>query len=296
MKKTEDSFKGAFSLFGAALIYASFGLLIREMAKMFGDNSQVAFRFMVAFTALSVFFYIKKKVVKLPRAAIKNALALGVAFCVILLLFTISINNTKIANTVFLLYSGSIISSLLIGTLFLKEKLTPIKIVAIVLSLAGLAMYSSAILSLSIGVITAVLAGLVEGGANALRKQLKGYDRNTVLWYQFLIGSLVALGVVLLSGETIIKEVTLLPIIVGIIFGLLQIGLGNLLLYGFQHFDVNVGTVILACELIFAAILGWLFLSETPTGNEVLGGALIFIASIISTVDFKSLSKRLITA
>lgn len=99
----------------------------------------------------------------------------------------------------------------------------------------------------------------------------------------------------MLSGEIIIKEVTLLPIIVGIIFGLLQIGLGNLLLYGFQHFDVNVGTVILACELIFAAILGWVFLSETPTGNELLGGMLIFVASIISTVDFKPLFKRLRT-
>lgn len=291
-KNTSD-FKGASALFGAAFIYASFGLLIREMAKMFGNNAQVAFRFMVAFAVLSLFFYLKKKAVKLPKAAIKNALALGVAFCVILLLFTISVNNTKIANSVFLLYSGSIISSLLIGTVFLKEKLNTIKVVAIALSLIGLAMYSSAIFSLSIGVIAAIGAGLVEGGANALRKLLKGYDRNTVLWYQFAVGSFVAAVVVLLSGETIIRDVSTLPIIVGVVFGLLQIGLGNLLLYGFQHFDVNVGTVILACELIFAAILGWLFLSETPTGNEMLGGALIFTASIISTINFKQLARRL---
>lgn len=284
--------KGSSALFGAAFIYASFGLLIREMAKMFGNNAQVAFRFMVAFVVLSLFFALRKKAIKLPMAAIKNAFALGVAFCVILLLFTISVNNTKIANSVFLLYSGSITSSLLIGTVFLKERLNMIKIVAIVLSLIGLAMYSSAILSLSIGVVAAIGAGLVEGGANALRKSLKGYDRNTVLWYQFAVGSFVATAIVLLSGETIIKDVSISPIIVGVVFGLLQIGLGNLLLYGFQHFDVNVGTVILACELIFAAILGWLFLSEVPAGNELLGGLLIFTASIISTVDLSKFSVK----
>ena len=99
---------------------------------------------------------------------------LGFAFCGILLLFTISVNNTKIANSVFLLYSGSIISSLLIGTFVLKEKLTSIKIIAIILSLVGLAMYSNAITSLSVGVITAVLAGLIEGGCKRAAQNSQG--------------------------------------------------------------------------------------------------------------------------
>ena len=95
----------------------------------------------------------------------------------------------------------------------------------------------------------------------------------------------------LVSGESAIKDVSTLPIVVGIIFGLLQIGLGNLLLYGFQHFDVNVGTIILACELAFAAILGWIFLSESPSSSELLGGVFIFMASIFSAVNFKDLLK-----
>ncbi len=289
--KNNTSIKGASALLGAALIYASFGVLIREMAEMFGNNAQVAFRFFVAFAVLSLVIFLKKKTIKLPKDAIKKAIMLGLAFCAILLLFTISVNNTKIANSVFLLYSGSIISSLLIGTLILKEKLTLVKIVAILLSLIGLAMYSSAIFSLSVGVVTGVLAGLIEGGANALRKTLKGYDRNTVLWYQFAVGSIVATSVMLVSGEVAVKEVSTLAIVVGVVFGLLQIGLGNLLLYGFQHFDVNVGTIILACELIFAAIIGWIFLQESPNGNELLGGAFIFAASVLSAVNFKEVRK-----
>lgn len=286
-KQNSDA-SGAIALTGAALIYASFGLLIREMANSFGNNAQVAFRFMVAFMVLSLLLFVKKRSIKLPKVAIKKALGLGVAFCGVLLLFTISVNSTKIANSVFLLYSGSIISSLLIGTFVLKEKLTPIKILAIALSLIGLAMYAGEILSLSVGVVAAVLAGLIEGGANAIRKMLKGYDRNTVLWYQFAIGSIVAAVAVLASGEIAIKEVSFLPIMAGIIFGLLQIGLGNLLLYGFQHFDVNTGTVILTCELVFATLLGWIFLGEMPLISELIGGLLIFAASIINTVNFTS--------
>ena len=166
--------KGASALLGAALIYASFGLLIREMAKVFGNNAQVAFRFFVAFAVLSLVIFLKKKTIKLPADAIKKAVMLGFAFCGILLLFTISVNNTKIANSVFLLYSGSIISSLLIGTFVLKEKLTSIKIIAIILSLVGLAMHSNAITSLSVGVITAVLAGLIEGGCKRAAQNSQG--------------------------------------------------------------------------------------------------------------------------
>jgi len=293
MSKTNISkVNGVSALFGAAFIYASFGVLIREMAKMFGDNAQVAFRFMIALIVLSIVLHIKKKSLKLPSEAIKKALMLGLAFGGVLLLFTISVNNTKIANSVFLLYSGSIISSLIIGTIVLKEKLTSIKIIAIALSLIGLAMYSSALISLSIGITTAVASGLLDGVANAIRKTLKGYDRNVVLWYQFLLGSAFALLVMLVSGETIIEQAAFLPIIVGVVFGLLQIGLGNLLLYGFQHFDVNVGTVILACELIFSIVLGFIFFHEIPTSNELTGGLLIFVASIVSAVDFKRLFQK----
>lgn len=258
---------------------------------MFGDNAQVAFRFFLAFIFISFYNLFVKRPSKLPKEAIRKAAVLGVAFGAVVLLFTISVNNTKIANSVFLLYAGSIISSLLVGTIMLKEKIDGIKLAAIGLALFGLFMYSSALLALSIGVVTGLLAGLLDGISNGVRKTLKGYDRNAVLQYQFIFGALFGVIMVLISSEVTVKEVGALPILAGIVFALLQISLGNLLLYGFQHFDVNVGTVILATELLFATLIGWFFFSELPSINEVFGGIIIFAASILSVIDPKEVRK-----
>jgi drug/metabolite transporter (DMT)-like permease len=291
MKLTDRS-KGATALLGAAFIYACFGLLIREMSTMFGDNAQTAFRFVVAFALLGLFALFFKRPAKISRRTFIKIASLGVAFCGVVLLFTMSVNLTTLGNSVFLLYAGSIIASLLIGTLALKEKLTIVKIVAIVLSLIGLAMYSSALLSLSLGIIAAVASGILDGVSNSIRKTLGGVDRNTVLLYQYAIGSACALLVLAIAPQDAIQTVSAWPVLVGVVFAVLIILLGNLLLYGFQHFDVNIGTVILATELFFASLIGWLFFREVPATNEVIGGVIIFIASILSAVDIQALMKR----
>jgi drug/metabolite transporter, DME family len=287
-----DHTKGASALLGAAFIYACFGLLVREMAVMFGDNAQTAFRFVVAFALLGIFSLLIKRPVKISRQTLLKIVCLGIAFCGVVLFFTMSVNLTKLGNSVFLLYAGSIIASLLIGTLVLKEKLTTTKVIAIVLSLIGLGMYSSALLSLSLGVIAAVLSGLLDGVSNSIRKTLGGVDRGTVLLYQYGVGASCALVVLAIAPQDAIRIVSVWPVVVGVIFSALLIVVGNLLLYGFQHFDVNIGTVILATELFFALLIGWLFFQEVPATNEIIGGIIIFLASILSTVDIPALLKR----
>ncbi|KXK10685.1 MAG: EamA-like transporter family protein [Microgenomates bacterium OLB23] len=296
MNKVSTGLNGALALFGAAFIYSTFGILIRQLATMFGDGAQSAARFLLALVFITLFMSIKKEKAVLPKKAVIRASLLGITFGVVLLLFTISVNTTKIANSVFLLYAGSIISSLIIGTFIFKEKLTAIKIIAIVIALFGLLMYSNALLSVSIGVVTGFASGIFDGISNSLRKSLKGFSRNKLLQYQFAIGGAFLLLTTLITGEQIIKEVSLLPILVLIVFALLQVGLGNLLLYGFQHFDVNIGTVILSMELFFASIMGFLLFREVPTSKELLGGLLIFVASVLSAVDFKELFSKIKTS
>jgi drug/metabolite transporter (DMT)-like permease len=252
----------------------------------------VAFRFVFAFIFLALFALIRKRGEKLSREMLIKSAILGIAFCGVVILFTISVNLTKLGNTVFLLYAGSIVTSLLIGTLMLKEKLTPMKIVAICLALVGLAMYSSALLSLSLGVVTAVLSGVLDGVSNSIRKTLRGIDRNSILLYQYAFGSLTALLVLAAAPQDSIRTIGVWPVVAGLVFSVLLIGLGNLLLYGFQHFDVNVGTVILATELFFASLIGWVFFREVPASNEILGGIVIFLASILSAVDISAIVRR----
>lgn len=286
-----DKLKGSSALFSAAFIYSTFGILIRQMAVMFGDSAQTAARFGLAFVFIIILNFVRRQSIILSKEALVKACLLGITFGFVVLLFTISVTNTKIANSVFLLYAGSMISSFIIGTFFLKEKLTVIKIIALTIAFAGLYMYSDAFLVMSIGVVTGLLSGLFDGISNAIRKTLKGVNRNSILTYQFLFSSLLAGLVLIVSGDVLIKEISLLSVIAVVVFAILQIWLGNLLLFGFQHFDVNIGTVILATELFFATILGFLLFQEIPTSKEIIGGLLIFLASALSVVDLKRILK-----
>jgi drug/metabolite transporter (DMT)-like permease len=293
MVKEVKNVSGAGALLASAFIYGSYGLLVREMSKMFGNSTQVAVRFALAAVIIALFNVGMRKALRLPRPVLFRAIALGVVTAIILVLFTISINATTIANTVFTIYAGSIVTSFVVGTIFFKEKVSPSKIVAIVVALVGLSMFAYSFAALSVGLIAGLAAGVFEGVSNGIRKTLQGVDRNTVTMYQMAVGTLCTLPIVLLSGEQPVLHVSAGPIIAIVVFSFLMIRLSNLLLYGFQHFDVNVGTVILATELVFVAILGYVVLHEVPAPNELIGGALIFLASVLTIVDVPVLVRKL---
>ena len=145
---------------------------------------------------------------------------------------------------------------------------------------------------ITVGLLAAFGSGVFEGLGNPLRKMLSGVDRNVVLTYQFVVGTIVLLVAMIAFGEQPIREVSLMPIIATIIFAILQITLGNLLLYGFKHFDVNVGSIILSMELVFATLFGLILFGEVPSIGELIGGSLILFASISATVDLPALFKK----
>jgi drug/metabolite transporter (DMT)-like permease len=292
MKEKFVHFEGAMALLGGAVIYGTFGVLVRELAKMMGDAMQTLARFALAAAIITVINLLIRRRYRIPRPALLRAALLGVLFSAEIVLFTISANNTKIANAVVLLYAGSILSSFIIGTLAFREKITTQKMVAIGLALIGLSMYSGGFLAASLGILAGFGSGLIDGLSNATRKTLKSVDRNLVIMYQFLAGSIFALIVVTLAGDFTIVNAGWLPIIATVIFAVAQIVLNNLLLFGFQHFDVNIGTVILATELFFATIMGYLFFRESPTIAELIGGIVIFMASIVASVNLAQLFRR----
>jgi drug/metabolite transporter (DMT)-like permease len=288
-----DKTRGAFALLGAAFLYASFGVLIREMSKAFGDSAQAAVRFALAAVFLVAINVLMRKRLRVPRHHLFRIVAYSVSFTLTALLFTFAVTTTTLANSVFLLYAGSLCASFVLGTLFFKEHVTMSKVAALVVALLGLGMYSGPLTALSLGVLAALVSGLLDGITNGLRKSLQGIDRNTVLMYQNACGALLALVVTLFVPEPAIRHLSVEPLLATLLFAVLILFLGNLLLYGFQHFDVNVGAVILATELFFATIFGYVFFHEAPAPHEIAGGLLIFIASIMTVVERRHLRRIL---
>lgn len=277
--------RGGLALLGSAFVLGTFGFLVRVLSESFGTYAQVSARMGLAFLILYAINLIYHRAKKLSHRELGFSLLLGLNSTAVLSFFTIAILTTKVADTVFLLYCGCILISLLLGTALYKESFGIQKVLALVLALGGLVMYTDSLVALSFGAAAAILSGVFEGTGNVIRKALQGVDKPTVLQWQFLGCTISALLLTFAMPDPIIKDVTMVALIALLVFALCQIALNTLLLYGFQHFDVNIGSIILSTEVFFAAIMGYLLYGETLTTFEIIGGLAIFTASIIATLD-----------
>jgi drug/metabolite transporter (DMT)-like permease len=289
MSKEKFSVKGAQALFAASFTYAFTGVLVRAMSSMWGDKAQVAVRYALVFIVLLLYGFVRKTQAKIPRHKLLYAVALGFMFALVVLFFTFAIQKTTIANSLFTFYATNMIVSFVFGTFILRERVSKSKLVAIIFALAGLSFYAGALVAGSPGIIFGILAGVCAGVTNVLYKLLSGVDRSAVVRMQYGIGTVFTVLVTWFSGDQIIRKVSLHGMVTTVVFALVLIVAANLLIYGYQHFDVNIGTVILSMELVFGTLLGFIFYGEVPAVHEFLGGALIFAGSVLSSLDLDKL-------
>jgi drug/metabolite transporter (DMT)-like permease len=292
MSKSKITLGGSEALLGAAFLFAATNVLVREMAYMWGDQAQVAARFALVWVILIVFARFKGINPSIPRKKMLPAIAYSVFAAVSILFFTLSVQMTTIANTLFTSNATELFVAFLLGTLLLKEKLTRRKIIAIALALAGLAFYSDSLLGGSAGIIFGLLGGATTAFCNLLAKKLKGADLSAIMRMQFGLGAIfMAILTLLLSPTDIVRTVSVEGIAATVLFALILIAATRLVLYGFQHSDINIASVILSSQLAFGALLGFFVYQEVLATHEIISGLLIACAAIIGSRGQKPTEK-----
>lgn len=289
MTKPKITLGGSEALLGAAILFAFTNVLVREVSSMWGDQAQVAARFALVWVILVVFAKLSKgKRTAIPRAKMKYAVAYSILAATAILFFTLSIQNTSMANTLFTSNATELFIAFLLGSFLLREKITSRKIIAIGLALVGLILYSDSILVGSIGIIFGLLGGATTALCNVLAKKLKGVDLGATMRMQFGLGAVFMVVLTLIfSPHDIVRTVSIEGIVATIVFAFVLIVATRLVLYGFQHSDVNVATVILSTQLAFGALLGFFLYQEVLSSNEIMSGALILCAAIIGGIAQK---------
>jgi drug/metabolite transporter (DMT)-like permease len=58
------------------------------------------------------------------------------------------------------------------------------------------------------------------------------------------------------------------------------------MIYGFQNFNLNIGSIVVSSELIFGPIFALILLNENLTQNEIIGSILVIAAIIVSNISF----------
>lgn len=293
MRKKLTAATGVEALFLAAFFYASTNALVRYMSPMWGDQAQVFARFAVAGLMLLAVNHLRKKnIFTILKGRMKLVMPLSILQALTILFYTLAVMNTTIANMLFVSYATTMLVQFILGTFVLKEKVGMIKIVAILISLVGLALYSNSFISGDIGILYSGLAGTMGAFVNVLYKKLSGVDHWSVLQAQYLFGAVLLFGVTLAFGGEFIRAFSIEGIFITIAFSATILIASYLLLYGYKRVDINIGTVLSSTELVFGVLLGLLLFSEIPSKWELASGVLITSAALIGALSQRSSIRR----
>ncbi len=277
-----NKLKGFIAILLSAILLGIFPTFMRILDTMYGEYSQILFRGLVGLVVLIIIILIKREKLFVARKDRMSLLLFIITIPLTSFLLVFSILMIKTSTAVFMLYAGSLLIAFIIGTFIFKENVSKTKIISLIAVIVGLLVFTFPIDNSSIlGMILGFTGGAIEGLSNALRKKLGSIPRETTLFYQFIITIIFSAIAVAITNEVIIKEISILAILVTIAFGFLLVVLGYLMLFGFKHFDANIGTTVLSSEMFFSVIFALIFLAETPTSQEIIGGVLIFLGANI---------------
>ncbi|MBE6957722.1 MAG: DMT family transporter [Ruminococcaceae bacterium] len=270
----------------SSFMFATSGIFVRLLGPYgFTSIQMTAMRGIVSAITLTVFLLLtNRKSLKISFKGILLFILSGAFMFLAAFFYYTAMGYTTIATAVVLMYAAPIYV-LLYSVLFLKEKLTPMKIAAVIVMLVGMALVSGIAGGMEFnfwGVFFAVLAGVAYAGYNIVAKlEMKhGYDPMTAMTYCYITMGLVAgscadiPNMVELIGQS---PLTLIPLILGI--GLLTCAIPYLL-YTVSLKVVPAGTacVLALIEPMAAIIYSVVFFNEPLTVPLVVGVVLILSA------------------
>lgn len=264
----------------AAFLYGSFGLFIRFLQADFNLYQQIFIRSFSAliFTIILVGALLppgSRKFFKDPRV-----LSFGLVFPFSMFLWTTAVTMGSIHMSVFGLYTGSLVASPILSKILFKQRIAKKGIYSLLLSAVGVAFFcigpseEFSFLALAISFI----AGVFQALCLCYRRWLGDINRLVVLLVQGVGGLLLIYLVLIFKGMDAFPNVGMQQYGIGFLFGAFVVLVSYLLLVGSKNLEISKGNVILSTELIWAALLAYLFLDEKIKLQGIVGMICIMTA------------------
>jgi DME family drug/metabolite transporter len=222
-----------------------------------------------------------------PFFAAYGLLGIAAAF----FLFFTALDLSGVTISVVLLYTYPVLVTLL-SVVFLGERITASKIVALALTLGGVALVSEIYAPLASqvdvrGVAAALLCALSAAANSILGKRaVQRYSSWTVLLYAMGFGALFLMAAQLFSLGR--PDLTRPPMFWGLLVALAWIPtLGAYLAYAsaLAHVEASRASITTTIEPVIAAVLAYVFYRETLSPLQVLGMALVLVGVWVARRD-----------
>lgn len=216
-------------------------------------------------------------------------LGCGLLFTVSTLGFVLGNHFTKAGNVLVILASAPLIAALL-SRVFLHERLPLRTWLAIGACLAGISLIvlDDAGEGSLLGNALALMAALGLAGNLTLARSRPGVDMSPMLTLGGLGTALLALA---WSGEVMLPDAANLGWLLLLCLVLMPAGF-TLIQQGPLYLPSAEVSLLLLLETVFGTLLVWLFLSERPSNQGLLGGALVLLAMAVKSVLDRRAQRR----
>ncbi len=197
--------------------------------------------------------------------------------------YVFAMYKTTVANTNFIIQTQAIFLAIF-GYIFLKEKISKITFLSIVLAFIGIILMVGS--SLSPGHIQGNIAAFIMPISFAvLIIIVRKYPDVDMIPLQLIAGILATIIGYLLSPKILISGQ---DIFLAFIAGFFQVGLGFILItIGARTTMSALVGIIMLTEAVLGPIWAWIFLKENPPLIALLGGTIIIIAVILRFINLK---------
>tara|TARA_X000000368_G_C22938258_1_gene670890 strand:- start:9 stop:890 length:882 start_codon:yes stop_codon:yes gene_type:complete len=213
---------------------------------------------------------------------------LSIGFCG----YVFAMYNTTVANANFIIQTQTIFLAIF-GYIFLKEKISVITLVSIILAISGIILMlgnslSSGEMIGNIGAFTMPISFAI------LILVIRKYPNVDMVPSQFIAGIFAIVIGYLLSSSI---NVSAHDIFLGFLAGFFQVGFGFIFItIGARKTPSAMVGIIMLTEAVLGPLWAWLFVNETPPLMVLIGGTVVISAVLLQFYNlYKSKDKTLIS-
>jgi len=277
----KNDIHGIISLLFAATIYGFLGVLSRLIGFDLPVFYQQIVRYFFSLIILLPIIWHIKAWKPIRKNNWKWILLRGISGLVSFLGIYVAFLYTDFSTVYFVSYASATVGGYLLGKILFQEKLTTIRVLSLLLALAGLYLVypTSPGYSEGLFILILLIAGFATAGwAVISRKVAESYSTLQTVVLDYLIGFTVLLGLSLATQEKwVAPSFHTAWFYLGLLL-VVQIATNFLIVYGFQRVDAYIGSLILLFDIVAGITLGAIIFSEYPSSMAILGGGMIIIA------------------
>ena len=280
---------GSLLIFLGALCLSFGGIIVKSFE---GANLwQILFWRQIFFSIIVVLYLLityKKNFFKTFYESGLPGFTAGVFLSIGFAAYVFAMYTTTVANTNFIITTEAIFLAV-IGYFFLKEKISSITLISIILGMSGVLLILGSSLSIQTSeqFIGNLVAFIMPISFAVLVMIVRKYPKVDMVPAQFTAGVFAAIIGLIVAGKL---SISFHDLTLAFLAGFFQIGFGFILItVGSQTTPAAVVGVLMLTESVFGPLWAWLFIHEVPPISVIFGGGII-VCSILLQSFYKKKS------